>query len=141
MKLVGRADSRCVLRPSIGRITKGLLLHVAEQVDIVEPIAKFTEGLSEVSGVRTVSNIGLEEWTPPPGMQYDLVWTQWCLGHLTDQQVVAYLERCKAALVPETGFIVVKENLNTGIEDLFDDVDSSVTRLVRLTPRAFALVL
>ncbi|EHA52711.1 hypothetical protein MCOR27_002517 [Pyricularia oryzae] len=112
----------------IGRITKGLLLHVAEQVDIVEPIAKFTEGLSEVSGVRTVSNIGLEEWTPPPGMQYDLVWTQWCLGHLTDQQVVAYLERCKAALVPETGFIVVKENLNTGIEDLFDDVDSSVTR-------------
>lgn len=112
----------------IGRITKGLLLHIAEQVDIVEPTAKFTEGLSMVAGVNSVSNIGLEEWTPPPESQYDLIWTQWCLNHLTDQQIVAFLERCKTAIVPETGFIIVKENLNTGLEDLFDEMDSSVTR-------------
>ncbi|KAL8295127.1 hypothetical protein RB600_000887 [Gaeumannomyces tritici] len=112
----------------IGRITKGLLLDIAKNVDVVEPIAKFTATLGEVTGVRSISNIGLEEWEPQAGTTYDLVWTQWCLGHLTDDEVILYLKRCKAALTPETGLIVVKENLNSGEEDLFDKLDSSVTR-------------
>ncbi|KAL8355843.1 hypothetical protein RB601_001238 [Gaeumannomyces tritici] len=112
----------------IGRITKGLLLDIAKNVDVVEPIAKFTATLGEVTGVRSISNIGLEEWEPQTGTTYDLVWTQWCLGHLTDDEVILYLKRCKAALTPETGLIVVKENLNSGEEDLFDKLDSSVTR-------------
>ncbi|KAL8387897.1 hypothetical protein RB595_009593 [Gaeumannomyces hyphopodioides] len=112
----------------IGRITKGLLLDLAKNVDVVEPIAKFTATLGEVAGVRSVSNIGLEEWEPQAGATYDLVWTQWCLGHLTDDAVVLYLKRCKAALTPETGLIVVKENLSSSEDDLFDKLDSSVTR-------------
>ncbi|KAL8325189.1 hypothetical protein RB597_008449 [Gaeumannomyces tritici] len=112
----------------IGRITKGLLLDIAKNVDVVEPITKFTATLGEVTGVRSISNIGLEEWEPQAGTTYDLVWTQWCLGHLTDDEVILYLKRCKAALTPETGLIVVKENLNSGEEDLFDKLDSSVTR-------------
>ncbi|EJT73219.1 hypothetical protein, variant [Gaeumannomyces tritici R3-111a-1] len=112
----------------IGRITKGLLLDIAKNVDVVEPIAKFTATLGEVTGVRSISNIGLEEWEPQTGTTYDLVWTQWCLGHLTDDEVILYLKRCKAALTPETGLVVVKENLNSGEEDLFDKLDSSVTR-------------
>ncbi|KAL8414210.1 hypothetical protein RB594_005437 [Gaeumannomyces avenae] len=115
----------------IGRITKGLLLDIAKNVDVVEPIAKFTATLGEATGVRSISNIGLEEWEPPAGTTYDLVWTQWCLGHLTDDEVILYLKRCKAALTPETGLVVVKENLNSGGEDLFDKLDSSVTRQVR----------
>ncbi|KAF6838742.1 DUF858 domain-containing protein [Colletotrichum plurivorum] len=115
--------------PSIGRITEGLLLDVAEQVDIVEPIAKFTAALQEKSGVGSVFNIGLEEWKPLDGTSYDLVWNQWCLGHLTDDQLVAYLRRCKEVVAPTDGFIVVKENLSTNGADLFDDVDSSVTRV------------
>ncbi|KAL8325188.1 hypothetical protein RB597_008449 [Gaeumannomyces tritici] len=115
-------------RYSIGRITKGLLLDIAKNVDVVEPITKFTATLGEVTGVRSISNIGLEEWEPQAGTTYDLVWTQWCLGHLTDDEVILYLKRCKAALTPETGLIVVKENLNSGEEDLFDKLDSSVTR-------------
>lgn len=113
----------------IGRITEGLLLNVARNVDVVEPIAKFTATLDGVAGVRSISNIGLEEWEPQAGTAYDLVWTQWCLGHLTDDEVVLYLKRCKAALTPETGLIVVKENLSSGEDDLFDTLDSSVTRL------------
>ncbi|ROT36027.1 DUF858-domain-containing protein [Sodiomyces alkalinus F11] len=115
----------------IGRITQGLLLDVAEEMDVVEPIAKFTASLSAHPGVASVSNIGLEEWQPEPDVVYDLVWNQWCLGHLTDGQLVAYLRRCKAALRPGgEAFIVVKENLSTSGRDLFDDVDSSVTRCV-----------
>ncbi|KAF6821025.1 DUF858 domain-containing protein [Colletotrichum sojae] len=113
----------------IGRITEGLLLDVAEQVDIVEPIAKFTAALQEKSGVGSVFNIGLEEWKPLDGTSYDLVWNQWCLGHLTDDQLVAYLRRCKEVIAPTDGFIVVKENLSTNGADLFDDIDSSVTRV------------
>ncbi|KAJ0301657.1 hypothetical protein COL5a_005673 [Colletotrichum fioriniae] len=113
----------------IGRITEGFLLDVAEQVDIVEPIAKFTAALQEKSGVGSVFNIGLEEWKPLDGIAYDLIWNQWCLGHLTDDQLVDYMRRCKAVVAPNDGLIVVKENLSTSGVDLFDDVDSSVTRV------------
>lgn len=97
-------------------------------MDVVEPIAKFTASLGQVAGVRSVSNIGLEEWEPQPGVTYDLVWTQWCLGHLTDDEVVRYLKRCKASLTPNTGLVVVKENLSSGENDMFDQLDSCVTR-------------
>ncbi|KAF4853318.1 Alpha N-terminal protein methyltransferase 1 [Colletotrichum siamense] len=113
----------------IGRITEGLMLDVAEQVDIVEPIAKFTAALQEKLGVGSVFNIGLEEWKPLDGTAYDLVWNQWCVGHLTDEQLVAYLRRCKEVIASTDGVIVVKENLSTSGVDLFDDVDSSVTRV------------
>lgn len=103
---------------------------MAEQVDVVEPIAKFTEGLKEKLGVGSIFNIGLEEWTPTGGTIYDLVWTQWCVGHLTDAQLVGYLRRCAETLGPG-GVIVVKENLTTSGVDIFDENDSSVTRSVK----------
>lgn len=52
--------------------------------------------------------------------------SQWCVGHLTDAELVAYLGRCKTGL-RERGIIVVKENIAEG-DDVFDDEDSSVTR-------------
>lgn len=104
------------------------MLSVSQEVDIVEPIAKFTEALQKKRGVRSVFNVGLEEWQPDVGVQYDLVWNQWCVGHLRDEQLVQYLERCKKVLSPGNGLIVVKENISTSGVDLFDDQDSSVTR-------------
>ncbi|KAM3486220.1 hypothetical protein MY8738_000722 [Beauveria namnaoensis] len=119
----------------IGRITHGLLVNVAEHVDVVEPIAKFTDALRGKKGVRRVFNMGLEDWRGDDDdddddgtTRYDLVWTQWCLGHLTDEQLRRFLERCREALVPGTGVIVVKENLSTSGVDVFDSVDSCVTR-------------
>lgn len=117
-----------LLACSIGRITEGLLLSLSQEVDVVEPIAKFTEALAKKGGVRQVFNIGLEEWQPSAGVKYDLVWNQWCVGHLNDEQLVQYLERCKTVLAPGDGLIVVKENISTSGVDLFDDQDSSVTR-------------
>lgn len=117
-------------RRSIGRVTEGLLLRIAENVDIVEPVSKFTDRLKATTGVRTIFNVGLEDWQPPEGIEYDLIWTQWCLGHLTDSQLVDYLQLCKTVLKPDTGVIVIKENLSTGSVDMFDNEDSSVTRSV-----------
>ncbi|PSR94620.1 alpha-N-methyltransferase NTM1 [Coniella lustricola] len=112
----------------IGRITEGLLLQVSQEVDVVEPIAKFTQKLATKTGVRQVFNIGLEEWEPRESDQYDLVWNQWCLGHLNDDQLMRYLERCKQVLTPNTGLIIVKENITSGIVEVFDEQDSAVTR-------------
>lgn len=119
----------------IGRVTEGLLAHVCDVVDVVEPVAKFAkcleEGLLKKEGeegrLGHVYVTGLQDWTPAES--YDLIWNQWCVGHLTDSQLVAYFKRCGAA-VSEGGWIVVKENLSTHRfgEDIFDNVDSSVTR-------------
>ncbi len=116
----------------IGRVTAGFLSKVCEVVDVVEPIQKFAEVAKEtkMAGRGRVGDIfvkGLEDWDP--NGQYDLIWNQWCLGHLTDKQLVAYLARCKKAVV-NGGWIVVKENMSTDRngEDMFDEVDSSVTR-------------
>ncbi|KAL7936461.1 alpha-N-methyltransferase NTM1 [Trichoderma chlorosporum] len=111
----------------IGRVTEGLLLNVAEQVDVVEPVAKFTAVLQSKTGVRNVFNIGLQDWQPTEDVRYDLIWVQWCLGHLTDMQLVEFLNRCQEALNPD-GVIIVKENLSTKGFDFFDEQDSSVTR-------------
>ncbi|KAF4969214.1 hypothetical protein FSARC_3517 [Fusarium sarcochroum] len=111
----------------IGRVTNGLLLNVAEKVDIIEPIAKFTASLEGNPSVEQIFNVGLQSWQPQEGIKYDLIWTQWCVGHLTDDQLIEYFERCKSALEPE-GIMVVKENLSTFGEDQFDELDSSVTR-------------
>jgi protein N-terminal methyltransferase len=75
--------------------------------------------------------VGLEDWTPSSSEdpKYDLIWNQWCLGHLTDSQLITYLEKCGKAL-RQGGLVVVKENLSTSGEDVFDELDSSVTRYV-----------
>lgn len=119
-------------RSSIGRVTEGLLLDgIARQVDVIEPVTKFTRALEDNPGVRNVFNMGLQDWQPTHQVQYDLIWIQWCVGHLTDGQLVRFLERCKTALNPDGGVIVVKENNSTSGSDDFDEVDSSVTRCVR----------
>ncbi|KAF2741974.1 hypothetical protein M011DRAFT_413478 [Sporormia fimetaria CBS 119925] len=130
----------------IGRITKGLLMQVADQVDVVEPVKKFTDELiasvqeagaeEQKAKLGHIFNAGLQDWVPEPGA-YDLIWNQWCLGHLTDAQLVAYLVRCRDGLrrgdvgePNKNAYIVVKENLSTDIwqKDIFDAEDSSVTR-------------
>lgn len=102
---------------------------MSEVVDIVEPIAKFCENLKEKDGVGFIFNVGLEDWSPSGAeeFKYDLIWNQWCLGHLTDAQLLVYLEKCGKAL-RQGGWIAVKENMSTSGEDIFDELDSSVTR-------------
>ena len=115
----------------IGRVTAGCLSKVCKVVDIVEPIEKFAAAAKALDlgdcELGTVYMIGLENWIPTT--EYDIIWVQWCIGHLTDEQMVKYLTRCKAAL-SENGRIVLKENISTNLEgkDTFDDLDSSVTR-------------
>ncbi|TFK54766.1 DUF858-domain-containing protein [Heliocybe sulcata] len=65
---------------------------------------------------------------------FDVIWCQWCLGHLSDPDLVSFLRRCQPALRnPTNGFIIVKENTcsdtpDGGPRSHFDEEDSSITR-------------
>ncbi|KZZ89079.1 DUF858 domain protein [Ascosphaera apis ARSEF 7405] len=115
----------------VGRVTEGFVSKVCGKVDIVEPVEKFAkvveEGELKQSGiVEDVYIMGLEAWQPQK--KYDLIWVQWCVGHLTDAELSQFLLRAKESL-SETGIICFKEN-NTTMdgEDIYDEEDSSVTR-------------
>ncbi|KAF3848688.1 hypothetical protein F7725_015185 [Dissostichus mawsoni] len=58
--------------------------------------------------------------------RYDVIWIQWVIGHLTDDHLVDFLQRCQKSLRPN-GLIVIKDNVSyEGVVP--DDVDSSVCR-------------
>ncbi|KAL0566445.1 hypothetical protein V5O48_015568 [Marasmius crinis-equi] len=69
---------------------------------------------------------------------FDVVWCQWCLGHLNDHDLNAFFKKSKNALREDNGFpgrslIVVKENVCSDGQDggprtVFDQEDSSFTR-------------
>ncbi|KAI5303963.1 Alpha N-terminal protein methyltransferase 1 [Ascosphaera pollenicola] len=115
----------------VGRVTEGFVSKVCEKVDIVEPVEKFAkvveEGELKRSGiVEDIYIMGLEAWRPQK--KYDLIWVQWCVGHLTDAELLQFLLRAKES-ISDTGLICFKEN-NTTMdgEDIYDEEDSSVTR-------------
>jgi protein N-terminal methyltransferase len=65
--------------------------------------------------------------------KFDVIWCQWCLGHLSDPDFVKFLQRAREALRdPASGLIIVKENCCSepdGVaRTVFDEEDSSLTR-------------
>ena len=142
----------------IGRVTGGLLSRVCEVVDAVEPVGGFASKIRECEmlGVGKVAEVyicGLEAFVPSRGVKgveeggekdvvgegeegegiYNLIWIQWCVGHITDAQLVLFLRNCRGWL-RKGGWVVVKENMSTtrdeegNVVDIFDKLDSSVTR-------------
>jgi protein N-terminal methyltransferase len=119
----------------VGRVTSGLLMHRYDVVDVLEPlphfIAEARRRLSSKPHKGQFFAIGLQvpvatlcflagllqtdsaqEFRPPPNT-YDVVWVQWAIGHVTDEDLVPLLLRLKACLTP-SGVIVLKENVLTG---------------------------
>ncbi|CAI5701345.1 hypothetical protein KXD40_007990 [Peronospora effusa] len=119
----------------IGRVSKLLLLPMFDHVDLVEQSPRLLQGVQQYLGtdeilharVRDLYCMGLQDFEPTSA-SYDLIWMQWVLVHLTDLDLVLYLERCKKALTPN-GFIVIKENIFKTSEPYdIDRQDSSITR-------------
>ncbi|KAJ1980147.1 hypothetical protein H4R35_001235 [Dimargaris xerosporica] len=131
----------CDCGAGIGRVTKGLLAPIFSKVDLVEQCSKFVQHgqdsyLQPEIRQGKIGNVfvqGLQTFDPAPG-RYDAIWCQWVLGHLTDEDLVAFFKRCQIGM-KSTGLIFVKENV-TQSEAIIDDEDSSITRtepeLVRL---------
>lgn len=87
---------------------------------------------------RFLDRVGYQPPRPADeiGTGFDVIWCQWCLGHLSDVDLVLFLRRCHESLDKHPkSVIVVKENICTEAEDgsersIFDEQDSSLTRCV-----------
>ncbi|XVE89429.1 hypothetical protein DITRI_Ditri19aG0200900 [Diplodiscus trichospermus] len=120
----------------IGRITKNLLIRYFNEVDLLEPVSHFLDAAREslsqeyyvASDVHKATNFycaPLQEFTPGAG-RYNVIWIQWCIGHLTDDDFVSFFRRAKVGLKPG-GFFVLKENIaRNGF--VLDKEDRSITR-------------
>ena len=120
----------------VGRVTSSFLIKYFDEVDLVEPVGHFLQaaradenvtGAKRSDGHRAVGffKVPLEEFVPERA-RYDAIWIQWCVGHLTDDDLVAFLKRCGDGLKPG-GIIVLKEN-NAKEGFILDLEDSSITR-------------
>lgn len=117
----------------IGRVTKNMLSKQCDIVDLVEPVKPFCEQMeTELNDLKLqgkigeIYQVGMQDWTPEEG-KYWIIWCQWCVGHLPDEQLILFFKRCIKGLQPN-GTIIVKENNTPTDQDDFDDTDSSVTR-------------
>ncbi|XP_045511179.1 alpha N-terminal protein methyltransferase 1-like [Colias croceus] len=123
----------------IGRITKHLLLPHFNKVDVIEPDQKFLNEILNYVGENS-SNVGklyhtsLQDFQPE--RKYDVIWNQWVLGYLKDEDLVSYLITCRNTLA-ENGVIVVKENITSSGKTEADDADSSVTRCLKQYTKIF----
>ena len=98
-------------RAGIGRVTNGPLLQLADTVDLLESDAKFVERAKGALAwaaprVERFHCQPMQEFVPEAG-RYDLIWIQWCVGCLTDDDLVLFMGQCKAGLAPG-GVIVIK---------------------------------
>ncbi|XP_034231662.1 N-terminal Xaa-Pro-Lys N-methyltransferase 1-A [Thrips palmi] len=114
----------------IGRITEHFLLNHFQKVDLVEQNPAFVnQARTSLESHKNMGNFycaGLQDFTPEPAT-YDVIWCQWVLGHLKDDDLIAFLHGCILGL-KDNGIIVIKENTTTSGKLDEDPTDSSVTR-------------
>jgi protein arginine N-methyltransferase 2 len=116
----------------IGRVSAAVLLKRFSAVDLVDPIPSFLQQAKAAlprGSVRHVSAVGLQDWRPPSANdRYPLVWVQWVLLYLTDDDSVAFLRLAALSLAPE-GYIVVKESVAKASRGWrAEEADGSLTR-------------
>lgn len=132
-KQTAKPTYACDCGAGIGRVSKHLLLPHFDRVDLVEQNKEFlTQAQStyltpdELRRVGEVLAVGLQDFMPV-AKRYDVIWCQWVLSHLTDQDLVLFLKRAQRGLA-EGGVICVKENVVERGSYVVDQMDSSVTR-------------
>lgn len=113
----------------IGRVTKDLLLPIFNKVDLVEPCTRLLEtARKEISDPRAERFLesNLQDFVPEVG-RYDVIWAQWVLLYLPDDDLVEFLVRCRDAL-KEQGLVCVKENVVLEGNWVVDKEDNSIAR-------------
>ncbi len=121
----------CECGAGIGRVSKGLLLPLGiSQCDLVEPsprlISSAPEYLGDSASKCRFFCTGIQDFQPKAD-SYDIIWMQWMIGYLTDDDLVEFLKRCVTAL-REGGIVVVKDNTCSQEAFVVDRDDASTTR-------------
>ncbi|EME31603.1 methyltransferase [Galdieria sulphuraria] len=113
----------------IGRVATELLTKMFEQVDLLEPNVHFLElakqNVSD-SQLGRVFRCSMQDFIPEVDRKYDLIWIQWCIIYLTDEDLVEFLKRCKSCL-SASGLICIKDNVSRK-HFVVDTNDASITR-------------
>eukprot|EP00804_Cyclotella_cryptica_P027435 CCRYP_008854-RA/>CCRYP_008854-RA protein AED:0.36 eAED:0.36 QI:134/1/1/1/1/1/2/354/305 len=116
----------------IGRVSKGLLFPLGFTIcDLVEPSQRLLSHAPEYIGSDYAARCryfctGLQDFVPQPD-KYNIIFIQWVIGYLTDEDLVAFLKRCAVGLRPG-GVIIIKDNTCTDVAFIADRGDASVTR-------------
>ncbi len=102
----------------IGRVTEYVLCNYFKEIDLVEKDKKFIDKCKvKFTGNNRVKNIYM---SPLESFKfekkYDLIWVQWCLENLEDEDLEPFLNKCYTNL-NDDGLIIVKENLDTFDEE------------------------
>ena len=102
----------------IGRVTEYVLCNFFKEIDLVEKDKKFIEKCKiKFKGNDKIKNIYM---SPLESFKfeknYDLIWVQWCLENLEDEDLEPFLNKCYEHL-NDNGIIIVKENLYNFDED------------------------
>lgn|SRR3990167_3119975 len=116
----------------IGRISNALLTKVYARTDILEPasnlMGKARENLAGNPNMGSYYQQGMQEFSFE--RKYDTIWIQWVIGHLTDNDFIAFLTKCRENLNPN-GVIVIKDNACDKYGFWLDKADYSVARSVK----------
>ena len=116
----------------IGRVSKGLLLPLGiSQCDLVEPSPRLISSAPDYLGDKHSNNcryfcMGLQDFQPKE-QSYDIIWIQWVIGYLQDEDLVSFLKRCAGGL-RKGGVIVIKDNTCEQEAFIVDRDDASATR-------------
>ena len=139
----GQKRRACECGAGLGRISNGILLKLGgiEQCDLIESSANLLDAAPDYLGNAVSARCrffctGLQDWQPAPNT-YSIIWIQWVLSYLTDDDIIRFFRRCGESLVDD-GLIILKENMcaaensDEGIIDFeVDTNDASVTRSLR----------
>ena len=118
--------TRCVLA------AQGLLMNLCDRVDLLEQDVVYLDKAKELLGDRNKGlfvHDGVQTFEPQEGL-YKIIWVQWVALYLTDEDMISFLHRCRAALA-EGGCIFFKENTTTVVgqgQFIVDKEDNSITR-------------
>ena len=100
------------LAAGIGRVTEFVLCNFFKEIDLVEKDKKFIDKckvkFSSNDKIKKIYMESLENFKFE--RKYDLIWMQWCLENLEDEDLDPFLKKCFDNL-NEDGIIIVKENL------------------------------
>lgn len=109
------------------------------EIDLLEQEKQFLDKCPEYIGeepyrekVRKTFNCSMASWVPDTDHKYDLIWLQWAIAYLDDDQLLEFLVKCRKSLKVNAGYMVIKDNVTSQDQCDNDTVDFSTTRPLRL---------
>ncbi|CCM04621.1 uncharacterized protein FIBRA_06805 [Fibroporia radiculosa] len=133
----GKASETGILDVDAQARWKGIL-EENKSVTFVKDTLQDVNPSRPVNPAKLLGRVGYVPPTDAMESLFDIIWCQWCLGSLSDSDLIEFLRRSHYALRnPQKSLIVVKENCCPDTEDgrpstTFDETDSSLTRWIFL---------